>query len=785
MANISYIHLLSQIESFSSAHLQVQKFGSDFPGQMPNFATEGEGYPILFVSPTNSIFDENTTTFDIDVYVWDIIQKDRQNINNILSDTNQIVSDLSKWFKDGDIYGIDLISSSTAEPLNNGLLDYTAGWKMKMQLEVNTYSVCEIPFNEAPVVVTEVCDIVYSQYLSCETLEDCPVIQTIEGDITNINTILDGITGSTPSELVFFSSNNPNDVGTVFDPNTPQNDDVLYISSGDSSNWTWDSGTSNYITYTASTVNSTPWELYLTNIDAGGNKTAFIERNGPIFINSVASNAGRYAGYFYSRTTSGVGRGLIVKKDLRTTAGDYLTVLGQNFSTGEVQNKLRVDHDGFTEINDVYKLPNVDGNANDVMYTDGSGNVSWTGITSLIPPVVPTTTYWTSGSTGNFSIKTINSSSTNATADYAVAQGVDTLASGYASHAEGRDTFATGFGSHAQNNDTYANGVFSHAEGSSSVANGTASHAEGDSTLAAGDYSHSEGHRTEASGDSSHAEGLDTIASGSVSHAEGYFTRATGVNSHAEGFNTRATGDYSHASGQNTDASGQYSHTQGLETIAGGTYSSAGGYRSVASGETSFVYGNDSAALGDSTFVFGDNITGTTDNTVYVPKLNIGILPTGTTVYGLGIDINGYVIQSTLASPDTFVTGATYSNNTFTYTNNIGGTFNVLFNTLTGLTVNGDTGLNGQISGLTFTGTTDRMVEASSGGTLSAVRDIIEGYISDATNQTKLSTLNNWTINGSYTGSTITDTFQGQNHYDDNYWFTAVADNMWIRIIRG
>jgi len=38
---------------------------------------------------------------------------------------------------------------------------------------------------------------------------------------------------------------------------------------------------------------------------------------------------------------------------------------------------------------------------------------------------------------------------------------------------------------------------------------------------------------------------------------------------------------------------------------------------------------------------------------------------------------------------DIRTSGATYSNNTFTFTNNTGGTFNVLFNTLTGLTVNG------------------------------------------------------------------------------------------------
>jgi len=59
-------------------------------------------------------------------------------------------------------------------------------------------------------------------------------------------------------------------------------------------------------------------------------------------------------------------------------------------------------------------------------------------------------------------------------------------------------------------------------------------------------------------------------------------------------------------------------------------------------------------------------------------------------------------------SQDIFVTGATYSNNTFTYTNNTGGTFSVLFNTITGITVNGsatitgNTVVNGIISGNTI-----------------------------------------------------------------------------------
>jgi hypothetical protein len=177
MINISYIRLLNAFESFSNAHLQIKRFASDFPEQVPNFGTEKENYPILFVSPNNTIFDENANQFTVDVYCFDIIEKDRININTILSDTNTILNDVFRWFKDGEIFGIDVITDTpTCTPLNNGLLDYTAGWQMSITFVVDTYGICEIPFNESPVVITEVCDIVYSQYLTCETLADCPVI---------------------------------------------------------------------------------------------------------------------------------------------------------------------------------------------------------------------------------------------------------------------------------------------------------------------------------------------------------------------------------------------------------------------------------------------------------------------------------------------------------------------------------------------------------------------------------------------------------------------------------
>jgi hypothetical protein len=90
-----------------------------------------------------------------------------------------------------------------------------------------------------------------------------------------------------------------------------------------------------------------------------------------------------------------------------------------------------------------------------------------------------------------------------------------------------------------------------------------------------------------------------------------------------------------------------------------------------------------------------------------------------TTIQTPSVTLNNNGLTATTISATTYVnlptdirvTGATYSNNTFTYTNNTGGTFNVNFNTLTGLTVNGNLTVTGNstfnnVSATTISATT-------------------------------------------------------------------------------
>jgi hypothetical protein len=277
---------------------------------------------------------------------------------------------------------------------------------------------------------------------------------------------------------------------------------------------------------------------------------------------------------------------------------------------------------------------------------------------------------------------------TTASGYYSHAEGFQTTTSGYYSHAEGFQTTASGDGSHAEGYQTSATTFFSHAEGFGTIASGFGSHAEGRGNIASGYASHVEGgiyfsgkgvpevQPTSATTYSSHAEGRKTLASGQASHAEGAFTVASGLDSHSEGFETTASGDYSHAEGRATTASGYgshaegfqttasayFSHAEGRETNALGDYSHAQGSGTTASGIASFASGINSIAQTDGTFIHsqnslvtgqrsvvlgGQNITGSTNDTVFVPYLNINNLGTGTSINNLGIDSNGFVVTGT------------------------------------------------------------------------------------------------------------------------------------------
>lgn len=141
----SYYSLLNKLEAFCNAHLQIKKFAGEFREQMPNFCTLDEKYPVVFVVPNASLPTLNQKEFTIDIYCVDVIQKDRANLNVILSDTELILNDIYLYFSDGPDLSVEILSSPTLTPVNNFDLDYVAGWFMSVTFQVEGYCVRAIP----------------------------------------------------------------------------------------------------------------------------------------------------------------------------------------------------------------------------------------------------------------------------------------------------------------------------------------------------------------------------------------------------------------------------------------------------------------------------------------------------------------------------------------------------------------------------------------------------------------------------------------------------------------
>ena len=99
------------------------------------------------------------------------------------------------------------------------------------------------------------------------------------------------------TKVVYVNNNNPNGA-TIFDLNNPPvtNDNLLksdvnnlYIGT-DASTWVYNATTVNYVTKTV-TSNTSNFYLAGTTTDAGNNKTAAIERTGPVGVGTaIASN---------------------------------------------------------------------------------------------------------------------------------------------------------------------------------------------------------------------------------------------------------------------------------------------------------------------------------------------------------------------------------------------------------------------------------------------------------------------------------------------------------------
>lgn len=177
---------------------------------------------------------------------------------------------------------------------------------------------------------------------------------------------------------------------------------------------------------------------------------------------------------------------------------------------------------------------------------------------------------------------------------------------------------------------------------------------------------------------------------------------------------------------------------------------------------TAFTYNNNTFTLNDSSgSTFNASINIVTGFTV-----NGDLTVTGTTNFTGGLTANtisAATYQNLPVDPNTYITGFTYSSNTFTINDNSGNTFNATINTVTGWTVNGDLTVTGNTSVQSFSATTYYGLPVQYGsfgivvdGSGSAITSGNKGYLTLPYSGTIIS----WRMMADTTGSTSVDVWK-------------------------
>lgn len=149
MRNYTYNGVVAILKAFAVAHLDIRTFESEDLDQMSEITSKTEQFPMMFVSPVKNKFDWQMNGMGFRIHIYDRLLKDRSNITDIRSKTNQIIADLDVFLRKDDL-PIDLESSSDALPFSSELMTDVTGWYIDVFLSVPAYGTCKLPFAEAP-----------------------------------------------------------------------------------------------------------------------------------------------------------------------------------------------------------------------------------------------------------------------------------------------------------------------------------------------------------------------------------------------------------------------------------------------------------------------------------------------------------------------------------------------------------------------------------------------------------------------------------------------------------
>lgn len=146
----TYNEIIRYLEEFATQHRDVMRFKEEDEDQMSNLTAMDETFPMMFVTPVDTLFNYDLNEYSLRVYCYDRLMKDRSNSQNIRSKTNLILNDLDVWLRKEHTLPFEITDTTSAVPFSSELMTDVTGWYIEITIDNPSFSVCEIPFIEVP-----------------------------------------------------------------------------------------------------------------------------------------------------------------------------------------------------------------------------------------------------------------------------------------------------------------------------------------------------------------------------------------------------------------------------------------------------------------------------------------------------------------------------------------------------------------------------------------------------------------------------------------------------------
>jgi hypothetical protein len=164
---MTYKTLMELFEKIASKHYQISSFKSGYMDEVDIKKLNSTAYPLLYAEPQPVTVNTGVITYNINLYIMELIQDDLESQDDAITETLLIMQDVidsfkhsmaeTSWvykntFNQKNKLGVVLETPITIEPFNARFDNVLTGWNTALSITANnTNNLCAAPINQAGV----------------------------------------------------------------------------------------------------------------------------------------------------------------------------------------------------------------------------------------------------------------------------------------------------------------------------------------------------------------------------------------------------------------------------------------------------------------------------------------------------------------------------------------------------------------------------------------------------------------------------------------------------------